>query len=258
MSKELASWVKPDDRIPLMLALSLYNSKPIEEMVGYKMVPGSYGLRFAIWLNEDKTVAIVGTRGTSPFGAMGALDLADDGNIATSDQCNLTLVGQVTKMIEKFVPATVQSIIFVGHSLGGTAALCLTSKYPNSRGIGFNSGAAPTNPILQGPGSGRFTHYHIFGDLISTHMSPEAAEVIVVKKKNASFASAAAHSSERALASDGPFEISNQTEEDEAFQKWGTPSGFQIFNPAKWAYKILESKAPEKMPIPGSARFQNK
>ena len=55
--------------------------------------------------------------------------------------------------------------------------MCLTQRYSDSRGISFNGGAAPTNPILSGPGSTRFVHYHIVGDLISSHMSLSAANV---------------------------------------------------------------------------------
>lgn len=71
------------------------------------------------------------------------------------------------------------SIIFAGYSLGGTAAFCLAKAIPNSRCVCFNPGnldlliigAAPTNPIITGPGTARATVYHIVGDIISSHMS---------------------------------------------------------------------------------------
>lgn len=103
------------------------------------------------------------------------------------------------------------NFVFVGHSLGGTAAQCLAGQYSNSRSIALNGGAAATNPVLVGPGS-RARFYHIFGDLVSTHMSPNAAEVIRVAKKDRGFGVFYPHSSSRFLASDGEWKYATADE----------------------------------------------
>ena len=69
----------------------------------------------------------------------------------------------------------------------------------------MNGGAAASNPILTGPGPARARFYHIMGDLISTHMGPQAAQVIRVAKTNRTFGVIYPHSSSRFLASDGPW-----------------------------------------------------
>lgn len=84
------------------------------------------------------------------------------------------------------------SILFTGHSLGGTAAFCLSMAFPNSRCVVFNPGAAPTNPVYSGPGPERATVYHVVGDIISSHMSEKAASVYRVKL-NVPFGSVTAH-----------------------------------------------------------------
>jgi len=134
----------------------------------------------------------VGLKGTSDTSL--SADVVDDIVIMSAPKyCDLSIVGEAIKVVEatmtiisdhtdELVTGRVESnaeptLVFAGHSLGGTAAMCLTMKYPNSVGVSFNGGAAPTNPILDGPGPERFTHYHIVGDLISSHMSEKAARV---------------------------------------------------------------------------------
>lgn len=261
MPNQLASWVKPEDTIPLLLALSLYHPQPRKELEGFQLVPDSYGIRVAAWFNQQTGVCIVGCRGTTAFGPMGALDVQDDKIIAAATNlCNLTIVGMASQLVAKLAPQ-VTGFIFVGHSLGGTSAFCLTQKYPNSRGIGFNSGAPPTNPVLTGPGPERFTHYHIFGDLISSHMGPLAAKVIIVRKRDSAFGGLYPHSSERILASDGFWAYATPDEEDKAYEHWGLTykPGWEIVTPvsaiAKYLAYLIKSKVTMTSPIPGSRRF---
>lgn len=259
--EELAGWVRPEDRIPILLALSLYK-KVRKELGGFQLLENK--TRVAAWKNAEG-VLIIGCRGTSPFQKDGNLDLVDDANIAGSDFCNLSIVNSGSQIVDKYATEAT-SIIFVGHSLGGTSAMCLTSKYQSLptpvRGIGFNSGAAPSNPILSGPGPQRFRHYHIFGDLISSHMSPQAAEIVRVKTKNTNFGGTYPHSSARIL--DKEFSFVTADEEDKAFEEWGMNyrPGLEIVVPgaaiAKFVTYLLRSKYAEKSPIPGSTRFQNK
>lgn len=161
------------------------------------------------------------------------------------------------KLVE--LAGQVSGITFVGHSLGGTAAFCLTSQISDSRGIGLNAGAAPTNPVINGPGK-RFTMYHIFGDLISSHMSENAANVVIVLKGFKEFGSIWPHSSQRILKSDGNWVYSNPDEEDKAYQDWGNKfkPGFSIVAPSATLAKYLTflkiRDVVNKSPIPGSMR----
>jgi len=259
--EELAPWVRPEDRIPLLLALSLYD-KPRQNLSNFRLIE-SRGARVSAWMNPEG-VLIIATRGTTPFSADGFKDLSDDVKITGSDYCNLSLVETAEQLVKKYSPVA-NSIIFVGHSLGGTSAMCLTGKYATFaipvRGIGFNSGAAPTNPILSGPGPQRFRQYHIVGDLISSHMGPQAAEVIRIKKSKASFGGAWAHSTPRLLTADGDWAFATADEEDQLFNEWASTYsiGKEVLIPGGALLKMIRilttGRIAEKNPIPGSARF---
>ena len=150
--------------------------------------------------------------------------------------------------------------VFVGHSLGGTAAQCLCQKVPNSRSISLNGGAACTNPVLQGPGPERATFYHVFGDLVSTHMSPNAARVIRIAKEDRNFGVVYPHSSARFLAGDGAWRYATADEEDEQWLKWGNRGevlGWLSGGLIPFASLILKMNLPRKSPIPGSKRFND-
>jgi len=144
-------------------------------------------------------------------------------------------------------------VIFAGHSLGGTAAFCLASKYSNSRAVCFNPGAAPTNPVLSGPGPGRVHVYHIVGDIISTHIGANAALVRRVKIMGVEFGSLEAHSSEN-LFTDRAWTLVTSTQEDLLYQKWIRQnliinSGFFYSK-----YILLVKKNGAHEPIPDSDR----
>ena len=73
-------------------------------------------------------------------------------------------------------------------------------------------GVALTKQV--GPGPSRATFYHVFGDLVSTHMSPNAARVIRIAKHNTDFGVLYPHSSSRFLAADGEWRYATADEED--------------------------------------------
>lgn len=112
--------------------------------------------------------------------------------------------------------AQVQTFLFAGHSLGGTAAFCLAMWESNSRGVMFNGGAAPTNPVYTGPGI-RGTFYHIYGDLISSHISDEACTVVRVKIPHVGFG-LGAHSTSHLRAAN--WKIVSAQEEQNGFRRW--------------------------------------
>lgn len=167
----LADWILPQDKLPLSLAISLY-STPIE-LGGFRLIDKTS--RVGVWQDNQGNV-IVGFRGTSPNGKDFNRDLKDDWQLATSRaSCDLSILENVD------IPEN-NSLTFVGHSLGGAAAMCMGVKYPNSRVVAFNAGAPPTNPVMSGPGPERATHYHVMGDTISSHMSGAAATIIRIQK----------------------------------------------------------------------------
>ncbi len=106
-----------------------------------------------------------------------------------ANYCDISLVSQARVLAQDLLrQRKTVNIIFAGHSLGGTAAFCLglflfcfyfsAGIFPNTRSVSLNGGASASNPVLVGPGPGRATFYHVFGDIVSTHMSPNAAKVI--------------------------------------------------------------------------------
>ena len=73
----------------------------------------------------------------------------------------------VNSLLARGVPPA--NIKICGHSLGGRAAVCTSVQYNLAECVVFNMASPVTNPIQEGLGPGRCTHYHICGDLISTH-----------------------------------------------------------------------------------------
>jgi hypothetical protein len=61
---ELPDWIEHDDRVPLILAMSLYNY-PLRELEGYKLVTVTPGDRVGVWYHEQLRHTIIGLRGTS-------------------------------------------------------------------------------------------------------------------------------------------------------------------------------------------------
>jgi pimeloyl-ACP methyl ester carboxylesterase len=170
------------------------------------------------------------------------------------------LVKEARETVDVLIDQSME-IIFAGHSLGGTAAFCLCGMYQGSRAVILNGGAVATNPVVSGPGPGRVRFYHVFGDLVSTHMSPAAAEVVRIKKPDTEFSVIWPHSSERILKSDGPWTYASADEEDEAFQKWGSKyrPGWAVLSPysavTSFVVYLKKKDIVKKSPIPGSSRW---
>ena len=76
-SSDTAAWLRNEDKVPLLLAISLY-TQPYPEMEGYQLVPGSYRIRVAAWFNTQTGSCVIGCRGTSIGKAGGESDLKDD------------------------------------------------------------------------------------------------------------------------------------------------------------------------------------
>lgn len=146
-------------------------------------------------------------------------------------------------------------LVFAGHSLGGTAAMCLALAYPSSRAVVLNGGAPPTNPITRGDPR-RVRWYHIVGDVISSHISPQAAEVVRVSFGDDSFSVTWPHSTQRFFERG---RIVDADYEDRIWSKFYTPVvGVSRAQNAVSFLAYLKSKQLAKTrPIPGSTRWRN-
>jgi hypothetical protein len=72
---QFAGWVKIEDRVPLMLALSLYTS-PIQAFENYRLMKTM--TRVAAWIDEKTGLVVIGCRGTSIGSKGGGQDINDD------------------------------------------------------------------------------------------------------------------------------------------------------------------------------------
>lgn len=258
-SDGMAPWILPEDRIPIKLAISVYTT-PIQQFGGFVL----FGVepRSAAWYNCNTGAVVIGLRGTAITNVGGAQDLLDDAQIALGSLCNLSLVQEASALVEDLMDQEiVEEIVFAGHSLGGTAAFCLAEKYPDTRAVSLNMGAAATNPVTKGPGPGRAIHYHIVGDAVSSHVAPEAAEIVRIAIRDTNFLSTYwTHQATRALASNVPWSYADADYEDELWQEFtGDFEAFKTIFPefgvAVDFLSILRGRRfPEQIPIPGSTR----
>ena len=256
---ELAAWVKPEHRTPLLLALSLYN-QPIQTMSGYVLHAISSD-RVGCWYRAETDTWVIGCKGTDFFSSSGASDILDDKQIAFGSYCDLSLVQEATLKIQWLLEqeVDVEDMIIAGHSLGGTAAVCIAAKF-GMECISFNGGASPTNPVTGGPGPQIATHYHIVGDLISSHMSNAAARVIRIRTPKSIFGSFEPHSSTRILASDGPWTYATADDEDEMYLAWAKQFKLgwgilsSLFTIGSYLAHLKKYEIAKKSPIPDSIR----
>lgn len=261
--EEVADWIDDRDKLPLLLAVSLY-SEPVQEYDGFKLIPDlSSSARVKAWYRESKDEWIVGCRGTAVLSADSNQDLKDDMKIGFGEYCELSIVADARPIIQSILDEgwTKDEIIVCGHSLGGAASLCLSAAF-GIRGISLNGGASPTNPVTVGPGPQLFTHYHVFGDLISSHMSSSAARVVRVKGSQTEFGTFYPHAAVRMLKRDGPKVMVTATQEDDAYLAWASKyvGGFKIFHAlfslGVYLANMKKYDIAKKSPIPDSGRYE--
>lgn len=259
--EEVADWIDARDRLPLLLAASLYKL-PIVDYGGFKLV-ASTSFRVKVWFRIEDGEWIIGCRGTAIGSQDSNSDLKDDMKIGFGQYTDLSIVAEAKPLIQNILDEgwAKESIIVVGHSLGG-AASCVLSAAFQIRGISFNGGASPTNPVISGPGPLLFTHYHVFGDLISSHMSEAAARVVRVKGAETEFGTFYPHAMVRMLRSDGPKKLVSATDEDIAYLAWAKNyiGGFKIFHVlfsmAVYLANMKKYDIAKKSPIPNSGRYE--
>lgn len=75
--RQTAPWIREEDKIPLILAVSIYGNPP--PVIGsYELVDNTYKTRYAAWIDKSTRLLIVACRGTSIGFAGGMKDLQDD------------------------------------------------------------------------------------------------------------------------------------------------------------------------------------
>jgi hypothetical protein len=178
---------------------------------------------------------IIGLKGTElSFTRTGAKDIVDDIIIAISnDGTTTTLEDEAEKGLQTLLyeyRINAEHIFICGHSLGGYGAYRLCHKY-KIKGASFNGAAPPTKPPKFAVIPGTFTHYHILGDIISSHLdSTTVKRVLIDKNHQFFFNTAEQHSTDRFWKADPrPSNIGNPTDEDGSYFLFGTTVCLSLF-----------------------------
>lgn len=165
--QNIATFVMPQDKYLVWLATLMYKPLPIE-IPGATLNTSLTTNRIGVWTNA--TTAYVAFRGTAVFASEGIQDLLDDLNIANGANCDISLVSEGSQIITDLHNTGYNDIQLAGHSLGGRGALCCGGLPGVTKVVVINAAAPFLNLELIGPGEEKATHYHIFGDLISSHL----------------------------------------------------------------------------------------
>jgi len=159
----IASFIDQEDAITLQLVKNLYGT-PVS-YAGYEL-QGLGDESTRAWINSADEVIVV-VKGTSFQTDKALSNILDDLQIAVSGGCNLAAVASATNVLDDIIEAGYTDITIAGHSLGGAAAFCLGTKYPQTKIVTFNAAAPPTQSTAGPPNS---KAYHIVGDIISSHV----------------------------------------------------------------------------------------
>lgn len=247
---EVADWVKPEHKCPFLLCVSLY-TKPLRFKHDYSFQPAISTARVGVWQNSAGGY-FVGLRGTTFRGIGSNDDFSDDFQIGFARAANpdVSLINEGFRVIDALIKGNAKSVMVGGHSLGGYAAIALGATFRLNT-CSFNGAAPATRPVLSGPGPGLATHYHIVGDLVSTHMSCLAAQVVRVDKK-IGFGFTTPHSTARFYANDPTTRFLDATAEDVALCMWAA-----TLLPWSVAVSLLVGLIVYNNPIPCSARSKS-
>ncbi len=237
----VADWILPQDKLPILLASTISQGAVLHKQ-GYRLIPWSRSVHVAAW--KKRKHVIVGLRGTGVMLPGFARDLQDDAIIAgqvSGSYTDMGLVKEGKMLMTRLERLGYRDFCIVGHSLGGTSAMVLATMFPSARAVSLFGGAPALNPFRAGPGPGRATHYHIVGDLVSSHCTPEAALVVrVYKQGNDDWGFIYPHLFVRILKNDSRLGIIVSPDQEQV--SW---ERFGIMNPG--AKNIIED-----YPIPGS------
>lgn len=260
---DIGDWIAPQHRT--FLALNLTQSiTTAKERDGYLLLDDYSNDQIAVWRKGASWV--IGCRATG-IGKLGIFqDIGDDKVLSGADNrpvCDLNITNNARKVIDSLMSNNIdfpkQPVPFqvwvVGYSLGGAAAMCIGEIYPWIHVLSFAGGAPATRPHLHGPGPARATHYHVVGDLVSTHMSPLAAHIVRVNKK-LEFGVFLPHISGRFLKGDPSYGFWTADQEDEAFLEWASQNakGKSVLNVVRNIFTEETTRIACESPIPGAKR----
>lgn len=208
--EEVIDEIPYEDKVILCLIATLYSECRGDKLDQWE-IQCQYNLNphVAVWRHSGTGQYLVGLRGTNITGPGGAEDIADDAilafgggkilnaileqipeikklpfvekvaNYASGDLCDtmsITFHGRaIMKEMQRHIDMS--QVITAGHSLGGRAAACLALEFQCQRCVIFNAAAPMSNPLMTGIGPEKQIHYHIAGDMISSHSSPTAMTV---------------------------------------------------------------------------------
>lgn len=175
----MADFIAPQDRLMAYLAIAIYGQRPQQIMAETELLtysPTLSDIRVGVWFSCQ--TAYVVFRGTSVGKPKGLDDIIDDLVLASDDTCQLTISDQGLSILQQVYDRGYRDIRLSGHSLGGRGAMCNSTQPGVTKVVVLNAAAPVTAPTNIGPGPAIATHYHIAGDLISTHMSNAAANIV--------------------------------------------------------------------------------
>jgi hypothetical protein len=243
-----AKWLRTEHQLPFQLVQSYY-TKPIADLQGFSLIKNT--VRVGIYENKVDKQYIIVCKGTDPTAVK---DIFDDLRIGgfmsgeiSIDQETRNAVAEVLKKTSK------ENIVLTGHSLGGRAAMTVAGQY-GLKAVVFNPAAPILNPLTKGPGADKAVAYHIVGDLISSHVSPKAGEVIRVNQGYNVLQTLSAHKLEN-FYDDKPTHSFYSVDQEDAYMYsavalavWSTVDSESLERVRKLAAKVSST------PIPGSLR----
>lgn len=243
-TNQIAFWIQPQHRTPFCLAISLY-SVPSIYKDGYRLIEKT--VRVCAWLNDGTGEIFIGCRGTSSEGEFFIEDVSDDVILALLERisggiAHPGLPGEAAFTVEKLRGQgySLDKMMIGGHSLGGYSAFKVAKQYA-IKACSFNGAGCLLNTLTDGPGPSLATHYHIYGDLVSTHVSVNAANIVRVKKYNEWQSGFVEHAWQRFLQADPIIGFVSADEE----QNWMYEFMW------RWIYSSLHTEAVLTLAAPG-------
>jgi len=165
---QVASYIAPNDALLVYLANVAYMTNRPISINDLSYYEKASTVNICVY-TTCRTVYIA-CRGTvvAQQGAFG--NFMDDLVIATTASCELDIVTEGFLIMRQLSQMGYRDFKVCGHSLGGRAALCLSRYTGVSQCVALNAGAPVTAPATVGVSPAICTHYHIVGDIISTHV----------------------------------------------------------------------------------------
>lgn len=246
-----AKWLREEHQLPFQLVESYY-VKPISDIQGFTLIKST--VRVGVYENKTEKHYIIVCKGTDPTDIK---DVFDDLRIGGFMSGEISIDQEVRKEVNNLLKKTDrESIVLTGHSLGGRAAMTVAGEY-GLKAVVFNPAAPIMNPLTKGPGAAKAVAYHITGDIISSHVSPDAGEVIRVNQGYNVLQTLSAHKLENFYDSKPTHSFYSVDQEDVymyssvALAVWSAADNESLQRVRKLSAKVSST------PIPGSLRDKN-